>query len=265
MSGRERKPVAHDTCLVVIDATTDTARVAHTLARRTVFVQQPDTGTSVEDLVADDSNLYTVDYTSPGFAEFVAEVIRPLAPAAVVSTSRVGLVPAARANAVLGLGGVPLDVVTAFPGWERPSPQGDPSPPLAPIPLGRDVPALSDFRAITFSTAGEHLLLGVTCAGSRVAGSPEGRETPGWGTEPGALKAVTAAAASVLDSAGLHDGPASVDFTTTGSDLRVAAGECRIAEGDAVLLQRATGLDLLRWSLGWPLGVAPDGGRGGQW
>lgn len=57
---------------------------------------------------------FTVDYQhEPAFLAFVDEVLRPLAPAAVVSLTELGLEPAAVAARRLGAAGVPVEVVRA--------------------------------------------------------------------------------------------------------------------------------------------------------
>jgi hypothetical protein len=106
--------------LVVIDADVATARLAHALGYRTVFVQRP--GAPVQALVDDHSGYYTVDFASDAFAGFVEEVLRPLAPTAVISRSGDGARPAELANALLATAGSAVEVTERLAGAGPPGP-----------------------------------------------------------------------------------------------------------------------------------------------
>ncbi|MFD6528745.1 acetyl-CoA carboxylase biotin carboxylase subunit family protein [Streptomyces sp. NPDC060184] len=93
--------------LVVIDADVRAARAAHGLGRPLVFVQRP--GSRADELVDDFSGYYTVDFAGEGFAEFVGEILAPLAPTAVVSLSEEGARAATLANSLLGTDATRVD------------------------------------------------------------------------------------------------------------------------------------------------------------
>ncbi|WP_309235598.1 ATP-grasp domain-containing protein [Streptomyces sp. TRM64462] len=111
--------------LVVIGASPAVAAAAATLPVDLVHVRMPGApvlgagvlGAEVlgaEVLGARLRGEYAVDYQhAPAFLPFVDEVLRPLAPGAVVSLTELGLEPAAVAARRLGAAGVPVEVVRA--------------------------------------------------------------------------------------------------------------------------------------------------------
>ncbi|MFE6399643.1 ATP-grasp domain-containing protein [Streptomyces alboflavus] len=134
-------PAHPDRRLVLIDASVAAARTAHSLPYQTFFVQRP--GSPVQDLVDDHSGFYTVDFaqdSGPGdsglgdsepeasvpeaFTDFVTQVLRPLAPMAVVGLSPAGQRAAAVANSLLGTSGIAtedLERLTQSPPATAPS------------------------------------------------------------------------------------------------------------------------------------------------
>ncbi|MEU9716185.1 hypothetical protein [Streptomyces sp. NPDC047976] len=218
--------------LVVIDADVPTARTAHTLGCHTVFVQQP--GSPVPDLVDDQSGYYSVDFTGELFPGFVTDVLAPLAPTAVVSLSAAGLGAAALAGALLGTPGLRPEVLAGLAGVS----------PAATGPAGREV------ILHAFSTDGDHRLLAVTplpTASAAQAGPP---------LTPHEQAAAAAALGSHLDGAGLLNGPSRTRARVSGDAVHVIATRPHPGSPDeAALVRRATGIDLTRWALGWPLGL----------
>ncbi|MEU2179332.1 ATP-grasp domain-containing protein [Streptomyces thermolilacinus] len=96
--------------LVVLGADAAVARAAATLPVEVVHVRLP--GAAPLDVPA--AAHLTADYQhGPTFRAFVDDVLRPLAPAAVVSLTELGLEPAALAARRLGAAGVPPEVVRA--------------------------------------------------------------------------------------------------------------------------------------------------------
>ncbi|MFD3354401.1 ATP-grasp domain-containing protein [Streptomyces fradiae] len=96
--------------LVVLGADAAVARAAAALPADVVHVRLP--GAAPLDVPA--AAYHAADYQhGPTFLRFVDEVLRPLAPAAVVSLTELGLEPAAVAARRLGAAGVPPEVVRA--------------------------------------------------------------------------------------------------------------------------------------------------------
>ncbi|WP_374982529.1 acetyl-CoA carboxylase biotin carboxylase subunit family protein [Streptomyces fradiae] len=96
--------------LVVLGADAAVARAAATLPADVVHVRLP--GAAPLDVPA--AAYHAADYQhGPTFLGFVDEVLRPLAPVAVVSLTELGLEPAAVAARRLGAAGVPPEVVRA--------------------------------------------------------------------------------------------------------------------------------------------------------
>ncbi|MEV6165595.1 hypothetical protein AB0L71_27505 [Streptomyces sp. NPDC052052] len=226
--------------LVIIDANVRTARIAHTLGYHTVFVQRP--GTAVHELVDDFSGYYTVDFTGEEFTGFVAEVLRPLGPTAVVSLSDDGVLPAAVASSLLGTPGTPVDVVHRL--TSAPSDDTDQADGGAP-----------EQYAYTFSEAGSHRWVALVDEG----GSPSSPDhvAPERRLPPAEHSAVETALTGFLDAAGLRNGPARVT-------LRIRDGVPRITgatptagtDDEAELVRRLTGVDLTHAALARALGLA---------
>jgi len=217
--------------LVVLGATAGVARAAHSLGCHTVFVQQP--RSPVEALVHDDSHLYSVDYTAATFAEFVDRVLRSLAPDAVVSVAASGLLPAAVANSVLGLSGTGIETVRRLrEGRGAVSAEG------------------RELDVVTFVTGGSHQLLAV------VERHPVTARMAPAGLPPAVAADVEEAVNGHLDEAGLRDGPARTTVTVADGEVRVHGTLTHLGDGDQPeLVRRISGIDVQRWSLGWPLGV----------
>jgi len=87
--------------IAIMDVDPTTAAAARGLDRPLVYVIMP--GTPLEHLSARHTNIYSVDFTSPGFPGFVDRVLRPLAPQAIVAGSIRSARAAALASAQLGL------------------------------------------------------------------------------------------------------------------------------------------------------------------
>ncbi|MEV6793654.1 ATP-grasp domain-containing protein [Streptomyces sp. NPDC051320] len=97
------------TTLVVVGANPTVAREAATLPGELIHVQLP--GAPALD---PDDRVLTVDFLDlPAFLAFTDEVLRPLAPTAVVSLTELGVEPAALAARHLGVAGVEPAVVRA--------------------------------------------------------------------------------------------------------------------------------------------------------
>ncbi|WP_030559614.1 ATP-grasp domain-containing protein [Streptomyces aureocirculatus] len=149
-------PAHPDRRLVLIDASVAAARTAHSLPYQTFFVQR--SGSPVQDLVDDHSGYYTADYTADfaedfaedgagdgaedsvpkAFTDFVTQVLRPLAPMAVVGLSPAGRRAAAMANSLLGTAGVPPEDLERLTEPAPEAPAGaapEAAPPSAPTGL----------------------------------------------------------------------------------------------------------------------------------
>jgi biotin carboxylase len=97
--------------LVVIGANAEVAAAAETLGVGVVHVQLPDAA-PLEPPGGLTGKVVTADYRDhTAFLEFVDAVLKPLAPAAVVSLTEFGLEPAALAGERLGTPGTPSSVV----------------------------------------------------------------------------------------------------------------------------------------------------------
>lgn len=95
--------------LVIVGANPTVAREAATLPGEVIHVQLPGAPA-----LGPDDRVLTTDYRDlPAFLDFTDEVLRPLAPTAVVSLTEFGLEPAAQAARRLGVTGVAPAVVRA--------------------------------------------------------------------------------------------------------------------------------------------------------
>ncbi|MEU2071379.1 hypothetical protein [Streptomyces anulatus] len=239
MVGTGRNTTPTTGLLVVIDATTHTARTAHALGCRTVFVQRP--GAPVHELVDDSSGYYSVDFTQTAlFTGFVEEVLRPLAPTAVISLSDEGAMPAARANAVLGTAGTPVEVIERL---------------TAGMP---DEAAVGAERwAYTFSEAAEHRWVALVDEGA----PPSSAEAmlPEQVLSPDEYDSVAAALKRFLDTAGLRNGPARIRLRSRDGELCVLDGAPTVGTDEqSELIRRITGFDLTRAGLAGAAGLADD-------
>ncbi|MGW1614324.1 hypothetical protein ACWCQZ_33765 [Streptomyces sp. NPDC002285] len=239
MVGPQRNTQSASGRLVVIDASVRTARSAHTLGCHTVFVQRP--GAPVHDLVDDFSGYYSVDFTGETFKEFVLEVLRPLAPTAVVSLSDDGALPAALANSLLGTPGTTADVLRR----------------LTADAVGGEADDTGDRHAYTFSEAGAHRWVALVDDGFQPT-LPE-HVVPERRLTVGDHDAVEAALAGFLDAAGLQNGPARIRLRSRDGEVRIlGATPTPGTDTEAELVGRLTGFDLVRASLGRALKLAGD-------
>ncbi|OCC10717.1 hypothetical protein [Streptomyces sp. PTY087I2] len=226
--------------LVIVDATAHTARTAHVLDCRTVFVQRP--GTPVHELVDDSSGYYSVDFTQDTlFTGFVEEVLRPLAPTAVISLSDEGARAAALANAVLGTAGTPVEVI------ER----------LAAGPPGEAAHGATDRWAYTFSEAGRHRW--VALMGADASPLPAERVLPEEVLSADEYESVGAALNGFLDAAGLRNGPARIRLRGRDGEVRVLGGAPTVGTDEqSEFIRRHTGFDLTHAALAGAVGRADD-------
>ncbi|KAB1140007.1 hypothetical protein F7R91_37660 [Streptomyces luteolifulvus] len=239
MVGPQRDTQPASERLVVIDASVRTARSAHTLGCHTVFVQRP--GAPVHELVDDFSGYYNVDFTGETFEGFVLEVLRPLAPTAVVSLSDDGVLPAALANSLLGTPGTQADVLRR----------------LTAGAVSGEADGTGEWSAYTFSEAGAHRWVALLDEGTQPTllehVVPERRLTSGE------YDAVEAALTGFLDAAGLENGPARIRLRSRDGEVRVlGAAPTAGTDEEAELVRRLTGFDLVRASLGRALEIADD-------
>lgn len=114
-----------------------------------------------------------------------------------------------------------------------------------------------EFSAETFSVGGRHDLLAVT--EKHVFDSTfveSAHVVPASGLTAHDLKTIDEAVAVFLDAMGLRDGPAHTEFKLAGGAVRIIESHTRVGgDGIADLVRRATGVDLKRLALGWPVGV----------
>ncbi|WP_128817827.1 hypothetical protein [Streptomyces sp. S063] len=226
--------------LVIVDATVHTARTAHALDCRTVFVQRP--GAPVHELVDDSSGYYSVDFTRDAlFTGFVEAVLRPLAPTAVISLSDEGARPAALANAVLGTAGTPAEVI------ER----------LAAGTPDKPAHGASDRWAYTFSEAGQHRWVALMDADAPPR--PTERIVPEEALSTDEYASVMAGLNRFLDSAGLRNGPARIRLRGRNGEVRVLGGAPTVGTDEqSEFIRRLTGFDLTRAALAGAAGRADD-------
>jgi biotin carboxylase len=130
--------------------------------------------------------------------------------------------------------------------------------------LGVPAPALleefadgPEYSAESFSTDGTHRVFAVTrkhLFDATVVEAAHVVPAPGLGEDERAL--MEKSVARFLDAMELTDGPAHTEFTMRDGDVRIIESHTRIG-GDGItrLVQRVTGVDLKRWSLGWSTGL----------
>ncbi|MET8233417.1 ATP-grasp domain-containing protein [Micromonospora sp. NPDC005298] len=307
------QPPPGDRHLVVLGASGQIAAVARRLGCRLIHVQKP--GSPLEQFIEPGSvrsTYYTADYTADSFPSFVEQVLRPLAPDAVVSVREDGLVPAALANARLGLAGTPLDVVETLRDKAKMRALLEGKAPH--LTVRASVPASLEDAVDTFLSWGARpaILKPRASSGSRgvvlvesvadllAQGDPSGQVLeeylPGqeYSAESFSVDGVHRVVALVekhvgpsfvelahvvpppslgvpaavvqdqliefLDVVGLVDGPAHTEFKLTDGGIRIIESHNRVG-GDGIphLVRIVTGIDLQRWSLGWPLGLGGPG------
>jgi hypothetical protein len=97
--------------LVVIGANPTVAKSIVGLPEKVIHVQSPD-ALALDASVLGDAGILTADFLDiSSFLLFVADVLKPLVPSAIVSITELGLEPAAAAAELLGVRGVALEVV----------------------------------------------------------------------------------------------------------------------------------------------------------
>ncbi|MFE4832204.1 hypothetical protein [Streptomyces sp. NPDC056672] len=223
--------------LIVIDASVRTARSAHTLGCHTVFVQRP--GAPVHELVDDFSGYYSVDFTGETFKGFVLEVLRPLAPAAVISLSNDGALPAALANSLLDTPGTRADVLQR----------------LTVDAMGGEVDDTGESYAYTFSEAGAHRWVALVDEGTQPT-LPE-HVVPERRLTSSEYDTVEAALTGHLDAAGVENGPARIRLRSRDGEVRIlGAAPTAGTDEEAELVRQLTGFDLVRASLSRALELA---------
>jgi len=117
-----------------------------------------------------------------------------------------------------------------------------------------------EYSAETFSVGGRHRLVAVAEKQTDASFVETAHVVPAPSLSAGRLEAVAAAIGRFLDAVSLTDGPAHTEFKVCGDTVKIIESHNRIA-GDGIpeLVRLATGVDLKRWSLGWPVGLgAPD-------
>ena len=114
-----------------------------------------------------------------------------------------------------------------------------------------------EFSAETFSRDGVHRLVAVTEKHVFDATFVESAHVvPASGLAAPDHEAIEEAMAAFLDAMGLRDGPAHTEFKLAGGAVRIIESHTRVGgDGIADLVRRATGVDLKRLALGWPVGV----------
>ncbi|THA23924.1 ATP-grasp domain-containing protein [Streptomyces sp. RKND-216] len=114
-----------------------------------------------------------------------------------------------------------------------------------------------EYSAETFSTGGTHRLVAVTRKHLFDATVVEAAHVvPAPGLDDGERAMVEKCVARFLDAMELTDGPAHTEFRLRDGEFRIIESHTRIG-GDGItrLVQRVTGVDLKRWSLGWSAGL----------
>lgn len=114
----------------------------------------------------------------------------------------------------------------------------------------------SEYSAETFSVDGVHRLVAVTEKVIDPATFVElGHVTPPPSLTSDDLHAIHGAISSFLSALGLHDGPAHTEFKLHDNTVRIIESHNRIGgDGISTLTRLVTGIDLVAWSVGWPVG-----------
>jgi hypothetical protein len=200
-------------------------------------------GTAVSGLVIPDEKAYTVDYGDlESFERFVNAVLRPLHPDAVAPLDDDTVLAGAMCNQWLGLRGLRPQTVASFNALTEQARHGRAD--------GDEPP---DVTVATFTVKGSHRVIAVA---ERL---PDGRDYAA--TPPAALTAERVAALSAVRAAteslarlDITDGPATFDYhLAAGSTLLSRAQPTPPGRDMRGLIIDATGVDIARWSLGWPL------------
>jgi biotin carboxylase len=114
-----------------------------------------------------------------------------------------------------------------------------------------------EYSAETFSRDGTHQLVVVTEKFVDPATFVElGHVTPAPSLSKRELALVEAALSRFLDTVGLTNGPAHTEFKIVNGVVKIIESHSRIGgDGISMLTQFVTGIDLVDWSLRWPLGM----------
>ncbi|MFD9514442.1 ATP-grasp domain-containing protein [Streptomyces mirabilis] len=114
-----------------------------------------------------------------------------------------------------------------------------------------------EYSAETFSVDGGHRLVAVTEKVVDPATFVElGHVTPPPSLTPAELHTIGSAVSRFLDAMGLHDGPAHTEFKLHDNTVKIIESHNRIGGGGISTLTRlVTGIDLVAWGVGWPVGL----------
>ncbi|NEA33577.1 ATP-grasp domain-containing protein [Streptomyces sp. SID13031] len=129
--------------------------------------------------------------------------------------------------------------------------QGDPSGRL----LEEYLPG-QEYSAESFSVGGVHRIFAIVEKHIGPSFVELAHVVPAPSLDIASAPAVQGQLVEFLDVVGLVDGPAHTEFKLTGDGLKIIESHSRVG-GDGIphLVHLVTGTDLLRWSLGWPLGL----------
>ena len=117
-----------------------------------------------------------------------------------------------------------------------------------------------EYSAESFSRGGSHRVVAVT--GKHVFDSTfveSAHVVPAPGLTPHERGVIEESVGAFLDAMGLADGPAHTEFTLADGEVRIIESHTRVGgDGIADLVRHATGVDLKRLALGWPVGATED-------
>ncbi|MFE7935690.1 ATP-grasp domain-containing protein [Streptomyces sp. NPDC057456] len=113
-----------------------------------------------------------------------------------------------------------------------------------------------EYSAETFSLGGAHTLLAVAEKRTSDRFIELGHMIPPSTLGPRDINQIESTVSEFLNCIGLRDGPAHTEFKISSDRVTIIESHNRVAGGRIPdLVQAVTGVDLKRWSLGWPLGL----------
>ncbi|MFJ6392835.1 ATP-grasp domain-containing protein [Streptomyces sp. NPDC091972] len=113
-----------------------------------------------------------------------------------------------------------------------------------------------EYSAESFSIDGKHALLAVVEKHATDNFVELGHVVPAGTLGPGDAAKIEVAISEFLRAMGLTDGPAHTEFRISAGKVKIIESHNRVAGGSIPdLVHAVTGVNLKRWSLGWPLGL----------
>lgn len=118
-----------------------------------------------------------------------------------------------------------------------------------------------EYSVESFSRDGHHEVIAIAETGTVANFMEVSHIMPPVDLSDGRSALIKKSVGELLDSLGLTDGPAHTELKVDGDTVRIIETHNRPGGGGiAELVQLTTGIDWRRVSLGWPLGIRPEGG-----